>query len=773
VFSNYSLRTVFIAFSLLPVANAVVKRQHHTIGSSVTVKLFNEVDDNTTHVSSVQDTLPVQELKLLPNDDLDPLIFKCMKRDATRLLKEMKQLNFELEVKSDRVIVKPTKPVGSEWPEACKKQIIDLINSHFEATTTGVPEGSLPEMTELLLQLKDDELFDFKLSKKSTVLHVAGSRGVLASFIPRMKEVMDKYVQSKVTYELSHSEFDFMTQVIMQELKTAFPKLIIESESGRGAGYCLHLKGSVSDIKEFEEQLTERKCHRIVHLNMPASLLHYYGTRDGQKKLNEHIRKRSIVAGLHVCRNQSNKVQLQLLCKPPDLQPTQRFADELRETTGEIKVTLSESFLLVRDELTDFQSTCDSLQAENNVQISRGDRVIIVSGFKSGLKSCAEKITGYIKANSMLKMDCQLPDGVWKLFNTHMKNHWDEIQIKAKQMNVTVDPSLDVIPPCVSLSGEMVNVTAIMDTLTLLKSTVQKSVIPMDRPGSYDLFTSEKGRLYMDGIEMRARVAIVTAKGHEGAEDSSTGSIEDMKVDVDTKCTASVNNLKIHVSIGDITQYQADVIVNAANENLQHSGGVARAIAQAGGAVIQEDSTRHVRKSGQVDCGCSWLTTTTGNLPCKALVHAVGPRWSGGKQKEEALLYKTCITTLERSKNYRSIVFPAISSGIYGFPIKLCADTMVRAAIDFSRSNHSSSLQKITFIIQPSQAQQCTPFVATLKSRLPADKVFSSAKPQVAAMPLQKQSRKQTEKDNLTIGDSVYGKVEIRQGGILDVQVRA
>ena len=725
----------------------------------------------------VADQGVLSQFELTPSDGLDPLIMKCLARDYICLSEELKQLNLKLEVKVGSIIVTSTKPVGAEWPEAPKKQVFDLVFSHFAVTSAGVPEGALPGLTELLLQFREERLFDFKLYNKSTALNAAGSKEAIDQFNACMKKIMDEHIQTQASYKLSPAEYVFTTQVVLNELKVGFPRLGITPKPGG----ILHVAGSVSDVKAFNERFAELNCYDSVEVHASTSLIEFFRTSDGRSKLTNYIKK--VVVGVFFSYNKHEKIQLQLLCKPSDLQLTQEIVAELRRKTAEIQVPLSESFQLVRSELADFQSTCNFLQAEKHIQIIPGQKFITISGFKGDLEYCEETLTDYVKRNSMMSKDITLQNGEWKLFETSMKGRWEDLLRKAKELNVDITPNPHSVPICISLFGERVNVSAIVEHLTQLKSTVQKTVIPIDRPGICDLFTSERGRLYMDGIEFRANVAIFTI---QGPEDGAGPNEEDMNVkafDSQTKCTASINNIKLHICIGDITEFKADVIVNAANEELRHAGGVAGAIAKKGGPVIQEDSTRYVRRSGKVDTGCSWLTTTTGDLPCKALIHAVGPKWTGVmKEKEVALLSKTCKSALEkcRSGKYFSVVFPAISSGIYGFPIHLCADTMVEAAIDFSTKNLASSLQKITFIFHPTKAQQSLPFVDSLKRKIPAEKIYSIASPQITS-PKQVNGKGTEKKHSPVTGketerkvtDAVFNKVEVRQGGLLDVQASA
>ncbi|XP_078597385.1 uncharacterized protein LOC144873702 [Branchiostoma floridae x Branchiostoma japonicum] len=147
----------------------------------------------------------------------------------------------------------------------------------------------------------------------------------------------------------------------------------------------------------------------------------------------------------------------------------------------------------------------------------------------------------------------------------------------------------------------------------------------------------------------------------------------------------------IEVCCGDITKERVDVIVNAANSRLKHMGGVAQAIAKAGGPEIQNESNRLVRK-GEVSV-TKVVVTTAGRLPCKNVLHCVGPQ-----RKKDVdcykLLYVTCTNVLEEAHRlkFKSIAVPAISTGIYGVPREVCAAAIREAINDYER-RHSKRAQ--------------------------------------------------------------------------------
>lgn len=154
----------------------------------------------------------------------------------------------------------------------------------------------------------------------------------------------------------------------------------------------------------------------------------------------------------------------------------------------------------------------------------------------------------------------------------------------------------------------------------------------------------------------------------------------------------------LQVRQGDLTQEKVDAIVNAANEYLQHGGGVAAAIVRQGGTAIQEESDRWVREHGRVPTG-GVAVTGADRLICRYVIHAVGPIWQGGERNEAELLRQATANSLLKADEMklRSIALPAISSGIFGFPKEHCAQILISAAVDFFTQFPESTVQEVRF----------------------------------------------------------------------------
>lgn len=154
----------------------------------------------------------------------------------------------------------------------------------------------------------------------------------------------------------------------------------------------------------------------------------------------------------------------------------------------------------------------------------------------------------------------------------------------------------------------------------------------------------------------------------------------------------------IEVVRGDITEQKVDAIVNAANSSLMGGGGVDGAIHRAGGPAILEECKNIVAKQGRCPTGEA-VITTGGNLPAKFVIHTVGPVWSGGQNNEPGKLancYRNSLG-LAVEKGFKSIAFPNISTGVYGYPKAQAAAVAVRTVSEFLQTVSSIKVYFVCF----------------------------------------------------------------------------
>ena len=158
-----------------------------------------------------------------------------------------------------------------------------------------------------------------------------------------------------------------------------------------------------------------------------------------------------------------------------------------------------------------------------------------------------------------------------------------------------------------------------------------------------------------------------------------------------------IGKVTLELVQGDITEIKTDAIVNAANTALKLGGGVAGAIARKGGPKIQEECDR----IGGTFVGGA-VITTDGKLKARYVIHAIDPRMGEGNEDEK--LKNATLNSLKLADEHhlKSIAFPAISTGIFGFPINRCAQIMLNTAIEYAKGH--TNLEKIDFCLYGAEA---------------------------------------------------------------------
>jgi len=154
------------------------------------------------------------------------------------------------------------------------------------------------------------------------------------------------------------------------------------------------------------------------------------------------------------------------------------------------------------------------------------------------------------------------------------------------------------------------------------------------------------------------------------------------------------DNRVLEIIQKDITEEETEAIVNAANGYLKHGGGVAGAIARAGGESIQRQSDEYISEKGPLNVS-EVAVTGAGKMKSRYVIHVHGPKKSTENYKK--LLYKSFYNILSKSDELElsSISIPAVSSGIFGVPKRECARTFFKALLDYFENNPASSVKVI------------------------------------------------------------------------------
>ncbi|KAL0970100.1 hypothetical protein UPYG_G00237140 [Umbra pygmaea] len=314
---------------------------------------------------------------------------------------------------------------------------------------------------------------------------------------------------------------------------------------------------------------------------------------------------------------------------------------------------------------------------------------VLLLGHKKQVQELRDEIGVFLIEQSIVEETVRLP------FPKIAENLPDLLEkCGVDYTGVTLHPSASSGHPSVVLCGPSVRVTQIRNQLGPILANLVHRTITIDQPGALRFFQGQ-GREYLERVGRSQQCFIqLSSQGNTVSEAWDGQTPGEIMAAVRYRLQGG---LEVVVCQGDITKEKADALVNAANETLDHAGGVAAALSRAGGPEVQRASTELVKQVGRLNTG-RVVETTGGNLPCKMLLHAVGPIGGSVGGNERPLLEKTVKTALHLAETLelQTLAMPCISSGIFGVPLKVCSEAIVSAVRDFGRQQRT--LRKVTLI---------------------------------------------------------------------------
>ena len=703
---------------LLAVVSAVLERSHPCFGPQVKVERRDSLHSSTVpreNISSVDITVV-------------PIIVKCISKRPEQLKELVKDLHIELKFDDDngKVICSSTIYTKADWKEKATTTVSSYIDSNYISTPDQwVPKDAVPE---LYGHLSNQKGLEFEVSKDGTNFKIGGEKKVLQSFEVTLKDIFDRYTvdTTDVKFDQDPETFYFLTQVKLPQMSSQLTRIQISKDPHIPS---LTLRGMKKDVIQFQSELQKLGVHAKVNIELQPHILNYLRTQDGQCQLQNHLSQAKVQAALYVT---SQGVQT-LLCESVHVDAVRSVATYLATVLSVAQHKMPLSF---ESEQENYLQLCQTCEKQHHVKVSHAGNVLVVAGMKPGVDSCSTELCKFILNSCMVEEHIAIERGELRLLFSHMKAKWDTIAKNCETSEFVVKLSVPQLQPDddesiseIQLRGERDCVKKISLQISKLQGSICKQSEVIEQ-ADIEFLTSDKARTYLDGIEFRDHVIIEVAVPVSSPTPTLSHAVDTQHF---LKCQAKFSEItNFYLYIGDISEFSgADVIVNAANIELKHIGGVALALLKKGGPVIQEESTHYVRSHGNLKPGDAWLTTKVGNLPCKALVHVVGPKWSGNNDRRESrILEDACMQALQKSsreQKYRSIAFPTVSAGVYGFPIDKCAVCMVKTILKFSKT--PSNLKDIIVVIHTSKSPDADLFISALKQNLPPDSIQVNDEP--------------------------------------------
>ncbi|NWR90277.1 PAR14 polymerase, partial [Furnarius figulus] len=371
--------------------------------------------------------------------------------------------------------------------------------------------------------------------------------------------------------------------------------------------------------------------------------------------------------------------------------------EDLLEAEHEIKKELDYKIITLEDESVLQKEGWQMLTKQNccneAVTVTEAENKIVIAGFSQEVAKTFEELSNFIDENTQIQRVIEgKPMAVIMFFEKEKISDWESLQEKGVKVDFSTQRKCRII----SLSGSKTKVLEGVSLIEQILSGLHYKRVTISAPGAKSYFR-EQERFLAAHVKQEYK-CLVQLEEHseeqlEEQQEHSTGGKPHMQV--------NMGEIIIAVYRADLCTHPVDVVVNASNEDLKHIGGLAEALLRAAGPTLQEECDELVRKNGHFQPG-SAVITGAGKLPCKQVIHAVGPRW----RKEEPercvdLLRKTVKKSLELAETYncRSIALPAISGGIFGFPLELCTYSIVSSIKEtLKESKGDSSLKEVHLV---------------------------------------------------------------------------
>ncbi|NWW21055.1 PAR14 polymerase, partial [Falcunculus frontatus] len=360
--------------------------------------------------------------------------------------------------------------------------------------------------------------------------------------------------------------------------------------------------------------------------------------------------------------------------------------EEIKKKLDYKNITLEDESVLQKEEWHMLMKENDSNEA---VTVTQAESQVMIAGFTQAVAKAFEELSKFIDENTQVeRVIGGKPMAVIKFFEKEKASDWAGLQKKG----VKIDFSTQKTGEGISLSGPKTEVLEGVSLVERILSGLHYNRVVIDSPGAKAYIKEEAHLLTAHAKQVFKCLVLLEEQLEEQKEHSNRGK---------PYMQVTMGETVIVLYEADLCTHPVDVVVNASNENLKHIGGLADALSRAAGPALQEECDELVRKQGNLQPGCA-VITGAGKLPCKNVIHAVGPRWNEKEsQRCTWLLKKTVKKCLQLAEiyNHRSIALPAISGGIFGFPLELCTYSIVSSIKEtLEESRGSSSLKEIHLV---------------------------------------------------------------------------
>uniref|UniRef100_A0A672S1J3 Poly [ADP-ribose] polymerase n=1 Tax=Sinocyclocheilus grahami TaxID=75366 RepID=A0A672S1J3_SINGR len=334
------------------------------------------------------------------------------------------------------------------------------------------------------------------------------------------------------------------------------------------------------------------------------------------------------------------------------------------------------------------------------IHLSKQRDKVMVTGFREPVMEVSQDLGRFIEKHTRIEETVRVKSHAAVEFIKDRKSQdWQQF-IKSDEVKVSFDPKR----PRIKLSGERTFVHPALTFFNSLADGLYTDTLIIKKAGAKKYFM-EQGKMMFSVLLKEKRFVVVLQEDdmlEEEEDQFAVGSFGDIgQVSCEVRMPGGVT---VTVRKADICKLHVDAVVNAANEDLKHIGGLALALLQAAGPSLQQNCDLHTKANGPLKPGDT-IITAAGRLPCKYVVHAVGPRFSDSDRRTTVQRLRRAVReslNQASSRNCSSIAIPVISSGIFGCPLDLCTESVAKEVCEYieyhSHRGSNSTLTEIHLV---------------------------------------------------------------------------
>ncbi|CAB1332823.1 unnamed protein product, partial [Coregonus sp. 'balchen'] len=613
--------------------------------------------------------------------------FLSMKRQLSLITNQMKAHFCHVDMDSPEVKLSPLptllrqKGLTSQHVDGWKKNALIVFRDIMAQYAVFECFASAPAWkavkNEVHSVVKEDAVLAMDASKGS--LTVAG----LAEDTKRLRGPVEDLMQRAMSQierqrDGISEEMDMSPAIFYILQQEGLRKCVADEAPDMGFSYKddtkkLVLSGLVQEVYKVQNWILERKLKmNKKQLKLDPHLLDFLRSVDSMEMSQDLFTSRGISAVYSV---EGGEVLL-----------TGSSDRALADAAQRVKTALSLQSLMVEDQevlrkpewkdlnnqLVDTYNSLKKRTVVIKLHPESRDR-IIVSGFQDPVREVSNSLQDFVENYSRVKEAvCVKSCAVVKFIQENKSKDWKHFA-KGDELNIRFDPRR----PNIFLSGARLYVKKANRSFQKMAAALCTDELTIMKPGAKKYF-QEKGSMFVSMAMKEHSCVVLLQEDYMLEEEEGDDEDEEEGFGHSSCCDVRTSNgILVSVSMADICKFKADAVVNAANEDLQHIGGLALALLKAAGPRLQELSDQHPGDA---------IVTDAGNLPCKYVVHAVGPRFTDFDRRTAIQRLKRAVNESLREAakvNCSTVAVPAVSSGIFGFPLDLCTETIAVAVRDY------------------------------------------------------------------------------------------